>query len=151
MGNTVPSGVKPTDIRTHLEDPGLEKYALVRPLLAVQPRFLKSIQCQHTDGLVVLKVYVKLDSSKKSDSRKTLRKNQIKLERLRNSVNPITMSNILPYQRFYESNKYSSVFLIRQYLKTNLFDRLTSLPTLIFMEKCISLSFQNACFFYIIL
>ena len=139
MGNSVPSGGPSNrDLRTHLEDPGLEAYALIKPLLAVQPRFLKSIQCQHPDGLVVLKVYVKLEPTKKRSAKistSLLRRNQIKLERLRNLVNPRTMPNILPYQRLYESKKYQSVFLIRQYLKNNLYDRLTSLPTLTHMEQ----------------
>jgi hypothetical protein len=114
---------------------------MVRPLLAVQPRFLKSIQCQHSDGLVVLKIYVKVETSRKnaqgnkSSLASSLRRNQLKLERLRNAVNPRTMPNVLPYQRFYESKKYASAFLIRQYLKHNLFDRLTALPTLTNMEQ----------------
>ena len=138
MGNSVPSGVSSSrDLRSHLEDSGLDEYSMVRPLLAVQPRFLKSIQCQHSDGLVVLKIYVKVETSKgsKSSVASSLRRNQLKLERLRNAVNPRTMPNVLPYQRFYESKKYASAFLIRQYLKHNLFDRLTALPTLTNMEQ----------------
>ena len=69
MGNSVPSGVSSSrDLRSHLEDSGLDEYSMVRPLLAVQPRFLKSIQCQHSDGLVVLKIYVKVETSKGSKS-----------------------------------------------------------------------------------
>ena len=142
MGNSVPSGVSSSrDLRSHLEDSGLDEYSMVRPLLAVQPRFLKSIQCQHSDGLVVLKIYVKVETSRKnaqgskSSLASSLRRNQLKLERLRNAVNPRTMPNVLPYQRFYESKKYASAFLIRQYLKHNLFDRLTALPTLTNMEQ----------------
>ena len=134
MGNKVPSGA--TEKKTTkqiLQDPQLKDYALVKHLLPPHSRFLYSIQCRHSDGsLVVLKVYFKWRQKGKS-----LRRYRLQLERLRNAIHPQLMPNILPYQRFVESKGKSqhSAFLIRQYLRSTLYDRYTSLPTLTKMEQ----------------
>jgi serine/threonine protein kinase len=135
MGNTVPTGNSlgnKLDLRTHLQDPGLTEFGLVKPLLTVQPRFLKTMQCRHKDGPVVLKIYVKWRQGV------SLEKHARDMRRLRACVTRRSMCNVLPYQRLIESipgKKYASAFLIRQYLASNLYDRLSTRPFLKDVEK----------------
>ena len=133
--SSVPSGANPVkfDWRTCLQT--LPDYSWPSGKQLKNDHFLKSIQCRHLDGLVVLKVYVKWRQKKKD--LESLGRFQAELERFRELVNPRTMPNILPYQRLFdpENNKVSCAFLVRQYLKFNLYDRCTSLPTLSMTEK----------------
>ena len=132
MGNTVPTGNflgNKLDLRTHLQDPGLTEFGLVKPLLTVQPRFLKSVQCRHKDGPVVLR-------STQVAARCPWRSMRA-ICRLRACVTRGSMCNVL-LQRLIESipgKKYASAFLIRQYLASNLFDRLSTRPFLKDVEK----------------
>lgn len=120
------------DLRTHLQDPGLTEFGLIKPLHTVQPRFLKTVQCRHKDGPVVVKIYVKWRQGV------SLEKHARDLRRLRACVNCRSMCNVLPYQRLTESipgKKYASAFLIRQYMASNLYDRLSTRPLLKDVEK----------------
>nr|GEY88462.1 armadillo-like helical [Tanacetum cinerariifolium] len=90
-------------------------------------RFLKSIQCKHDEGLVLVKVYFKRGDS--SD----LREYERKLARIREVFSRIENPHVWPFQFWLETDK--AAYLLRQYFFNNLHDRLSTRPFLSLVEK----------------
>lgn len=88
-------------------------------------RFLKTIQGISEMSQVVAKVFIK------PDQQESLRKWYKILVRQREVLTDI--SNALPYSRFLETDRAG--YLIRQYIKTNLYDRISTRPFLEPIEK----------------
>ncbi|KAF4632148.1 hypothetical protein G7Y89_g5974 [Cudoniella acicularis] len=96
-------------------------------------RFMKSIRARHQDGVVLVKVVVKPYSMKLDKY-----KRKIILERKALADVP----NALAYQRIVETE--TSGFLVRQYLYSSLYDRMSTRPFLEDIEKK-WLAFQLLC------
>ncbi|TFL03877.1 hypothetical protein BDV98DRAFT_525538, partial [Pterulicium gracile] len=88
-------------------------------------RFLKTAKCRHRNGYLVVKVFVK------SDPGLSLRNYHRKLKAERDAVADI--SNIHCYQAFTETDKAG--YLIRQWIASNLYDRISTRPFLTIIEK----------------
>ncbi|ORX83365.1 hypothetical protein BCR32DRAFT_150444 [Anaeromyces robustus] len=87
--------------------------------------FLKTICCNHSEGLVVVKIYIKtsLDINLKNYIK------ELKDERQLLSDNP----NAFAFQQVIETEKAG--YLIRQYFPNNLYDRISTRPFLNTIEK----------------
>ncbi|KAM0754729.1 Other/VPS15 protein kinase [Meredithblackwellia eburnea MCA 4105] len=88
-------------------------------------RFLKTIRARHKQGPLVVKVYLKPDTSW---SLKPYQR-RVKLEREQLQDCP----NVLPYQRAPETER--ACYLIRQWVASNLYDRISTRPFLSLVEK----------------
>ncbi|ORX99188.1 ARM repeat-containing protein [Basidiobolus meristosporus CBS 931.73] len=88
-------------------------------------RFMKTIRCKHKEGSVVVKIFIKpyAELSLKPYI------NQFNVER----DGLLDIPNALPYQRIFETE--TAVYLIRQYIFTNLYDRISTRPFLDLIEK----------------
>lgn len=88
-------------------------------------RFLKSIIVRHANGPLVLKIFIKPDAAM------SLRVIQRRLKFERDAMAEI--ANINTYQAFVETDKAG--YLIRQWIGSNLYDRLSLQPYLADVEK----------------
>jgi len=87
-------------------------------------RFMKSIRARHEDGVVLVKVIVKPYVMR-------LEKYKRKIIRERKALQDVP--NALAYQRIVETE--TSGFLVRQYLYSSLYDRMSTRPFLEDIEK----------------
>ncbi|KAI9774272.1 MAG: Serine/threonine-protein kinase [Geoglossum simile] len=97
-------------------------------------RFMKSIRARHHDGLVFVKVVMKPYPSMKLD--------KYVQEILRETNALVDVSNALGYQRVIETS--TNGYLVRQYLYSSLYDRMSTRPFLEDIEKK-WLAFQLLC------
>ncbi|KAG0652896.1 Serine threonine-kinase ppk19 [Hyphodiscus hymeniophilus] len=96
-------------------------------------RFMKSIRARHTDGVVLVKVIVKPYAMK-------LEKYKRRIIQERKALADVP--NALAYQRIVETE--TNGFLVRQYLYSSLYDRMSTRPFLEDIEKK-WLAFQLLC------
>ncbi|WVN90927.1 uncharacterized protein L203_106172 [Cryptococcus depauperatus CBS 7841] len=88
-------------------------------------RFLKSILARHAYGPIVLKIFIKPDAAM------SLRVIQRRLKAERDVLSDL--QNINTYETFVETDKAG--YLIRQWIGTNLYDRVSQQPYLASIEK----------------
>ncbi|KAH6574933.1 hypothetical protein BASA62_002193, partial [Batrachochytrium salamandrivorans] len=88
-------------------------------------RFLKTIRCRHPEGLVVVKIFVKPEPG--LSLKKYIRDLQVERDILRG------VPNILPIHLVMESDRAG--YMIRQYIASNLYDRISNRPFLTNLEK----------------
>ncbi|KAI9635914.1 uncharacterized protein MKK02DRAFT_25800 [Dioszegia hungarica] len=88
-------------------------------------RFMKTILARHADGPVVLKIFIKPDPSM------SLRLHQRRLKHEREALADLSGANT--YQMFVETEKAG--YLIRQWIGSNLYDRVSIQPYLASIEK----------------
>lgn len=88
-------------------------------------RFLKTVKANDTDGSIVIKVFIKPDDNLElSQWRKVLDEQKAKL---------IDIPSVLPYLKIIETDRAG--YLIRQFIKTNIYDRISTRPFLEDVEK----------------
>ncbi|KAK3265006.1 hypothetical protein CYMTET_26290, partial [Cymbomonas tetramitiformis] len=93
-------------------------------------RFLKTLRCVHEDGgAVVVKVYFKREDS---PDLKTYERRLLEIKRVFSDP-PLKHQHVWPFQRVVEIDK--AAYLLRQYLYSNLHDRLRTRPFLSNCEK----------------
>lgn len=97
-------------------------------------RFMKSVRARHKDGLVVAKVVMKPYQS--------LRLDKYVHALLKERATLAEVPNALPYHRILETG--SNGYLVRQYIHSSLYDRMSTRPFLEDIEKR-WLSFQLLC------
>mmetsp|Transcript_459 Transcript_459/g.1742 ORF Transcript_459/g.1742 Transcript_459/m.1742 type:complete len:1427 (+) Transcript_459:143-4423(+) len=91
-------------------------------------RVLKTFVCVHDDGgLVVVKVYLKREGSPDLGSHKE------ELERIRDCLGGLSCPHLWPFQTWFESD--NKAFLLRQYIFSNLYERISTRPFLSLPEK----------------
>ncbi|KAF5350674.1 hypothetical protein D9756_008730 [Leucocoprinus leucothites] len=88
-------------------------------------RFLKTVKCRHRNGFLVVKVFIKPDPGL------SLRTHNRRLKFEKEALNDI--ANVYSYQAFAETEKAG--YLIRQWLASNLYDRISTRPFLTMVEK----------------
>jgi len=88
-------------------------------------RFLKTVRCRHRNGLVVVKIYIKPDLGT------SLQTYQRRLKVEREAL--LDIPNVYSYQTFIDSDKAG--YLIRQWVASNLYDRISTRPFLSTIEK----------------
>ncbi|KAF9450029.1 ARM repeat-containing protein [Macrolepiota fuliginosa MF-IS2] len=88
-------------------------------------RFLKTVKCRHRNGFLVVKVFVKPDPGL------SLRTYHRRLKVEREALADI--ANVYSYQAFAETEKAG--YIIRQWLASNLYDRISTRPFLTMVEK----------------
>ncbi|GAA5903427.1 ubiquitin-binding serine/threonine protein kinase VPS15 [Sporobolomyces salmoneus] len=88
-------------------------------------RFLKTIRGRHRQGAVVVKLFTKLDQT--LELKQFQRRLKTEREALRDCV------NVLPYARAIETERAG--YLIRQWVASNLYDRISTRPFLSSIEK----------------
>ncbi|KAG5644667.1 hypothetical protein DXG03_007966 [Asterophora parasitica] len=88
-------------------------------------RFLKSVKCRHRNGYIVIKVFIKPDPGL------SLRTYHRRLKMDRESLTDI--ANVYNYQAFVETDKAG--YIIRQWVGSNLYDRISTRPFLSMVEK----------------
>lgn len=88
-------------------------------------RFLKSVRARHTHGRIVVKTFIKPDPSL------TLRHLVRRLRKERETL--ATVPNVLTYQKVIETERAG--YLIRQWLASSLYDRISTRPFLTSIEK----------------
>ncbi|KAL1709450.1 hypothetical protein EV121DRAFT_252818 [Schizophyllum commune] len=88
-------------------------------------RFLKTVKCRHPNGFLVVKIFIKPDPGL---SLRTYAR-RLKVEREALSELP----NIYSYQSFVETERAG--YIIRQYVASNLYDRISTRPFLSPIEK----------------
>ncbi|GAA5934969.1 ubiquitin-binding serine/threonine protein kinase VPS15 [Sporobolomyces koalae] len=88
-------------------------------------RFLKTIRGRHRQGAVVVKLFTKLDHS--LELKQFQRRLKIEREALADCA------NVLPYARVIETERAG--YLIRQWVASNLYDRISTRPFLSSIEK----------------
>ncbi|WWC58078.1 uncharacterized protein I303_100613 [Kwoniella dejecticola CBS 10117] len=89
------------------------------------PRFLKTILARHAFGPIVLKIFIKPDPAM------SLRIIQRRLKSERDNL--ADLPNVNTYQAFVETDKAG--YLIRQWIGSNLYDRVSTQPYLASIEK----------------
>lgn len=87
-------------------------------------RFLKCVRGKHEDGQVVVKLFVKAGTM---NLKKALRQMELEKDQL------LSIPNSLSYQRLQETDR--AVYLVRQYIASNLYDRVSTRPFLEAIEK----------------
>ncbi|XP_024959351.1 serine/threonine-protein kinase VPS15-like isoform X1 [Cynara cardunculus var. scolymus] len=102
-------------------------YNLVLKEVLGRARFLKSIQCKHDEGLVLVKVYFKRGDSI------DLRDYERRLTQIREIFSRIENPHVWSFQFWLETDK--AAYLLRQYFFNNLHDRLSTRPFLSLVEK----------------
>lgn len=91
-------------------------------------RFMKVARVKHRDaGLCVAKVYAL------NDPNLPIIEYRVKLEQIRDSIRQSGELHSLPFSQYLINEK--SIILLRQYIKYNLYDRLSTRPFLTFIEK----------------
>ncbi|KAI9511419.1 ARM repeat-containing protein, partial [Russula earlei] len=88
-------------------------------------RFLKTVRCRHRNGPVVVKIYIKPDLGL------SLSRYQRRLKTEREAL--LDIPNVYSYQIFIDSDKAG--YLIRQWVASNLYDRISTRPFLSPIEK----------------
>ncbi|KAH9942062.1 hypothetical protein B0H21DRAFT_529305 [Amylocystis lapponica] len=88
-------------------------------------RFLKTVKCRHKNGYLVVKIFIK------SDPGLSLRKYNRRLKIEREAL--LDIANVYNYQHFFETDKAG--FLIRQWVASSLYDRISTRPFLSMVEK----------------
>jgi phosphoinositide-3-kinase regulatory subunit 4 len=88
-------------------------------------RFLKAVRARHTEGRIVVKTFVKPDGSL------PLRHLFRRLKKERETL--ATVPNVLTYQQTRETDRAG--YLIRQWVSSNLYDRISTRPFLTVVEK----------------
>ncbi|KAF9254440.1 hypothetical protein L218DRAFT_1082334 [Marasmius fiardii PR-910] len=88
-------------------------------------RFLKTIKCRHKNGYLVVKVFIKPDPG--VTLRAYTRRLKVEREELLN------IANVYNYQSFVETDKAG--YIIRQWIASNLYDRISTRPFLSTIEK----------------
>eukprot|EP01087_Luapelamoeba_hula_P016325 TRINITY_DN5016_c2_g1_i1.p1 TRINITY_DN5016_c2_g1~~TRINITY_DN5016_c2_g1_i1.p1 ORF type:complete len:1525 (+),score=308.28 TRINITY_DN5016_c2_g1_i1:135-4577(+) len=126
MGNKLAAPTAPIDYYLH----DLVK-VIVKDQTLGNGRFLKSIKCQHTaydEGTIVVKVYVKQPGAALD-----LKEQETQLKEINAFLSSTANPNVMPYQKFFETEK--AAYLIRQYIKHSLYDRIGTRPFLTTIEK----------------
>ncbi|KAF9224775.1 ARM repeat-containing protein [Gyrodon lividus] len=90
-----------------------------------QARFLKTVKCRHRSGYLVIKIFIKHDPG--ISLRTYHRKQKVDREAL------LDIANVYNYQTFVETEKAG--YLIRQWIASNLYDRISTRPFLSVIEK----------------
>ncbi|KAI0364206.1 hypothetical protein BV20DRAFT_1108288 [Pilatotrama ljubarskyi] len=88
-------------------------------------RFLKTVKCRHKNGYLVVKIFIKPDPGL------SLRKYHRRLKIEREALADIP--NVYGYQSFVETDKAG--YVIRQWVASNLYDRISTRPFLSLVEK----------------
>ncbi|KAL0574075.1 Serine/threonine-protein kinase [Marasmius crinis-equi] len=88
-------------------------------------RFLKTVRCRHKSGFLVVKVFIKPDPGV------TLRTHLRRLKVEREALSDI--ANVYNYQSFVETDKAG--YIVRQWIASNLYDRISTRPFLSPIEK----------------
>ncbi|KAK0194518.1 hypothetical protein F5146DRAFT_1036233 [Armillaria mellea] len=88
-------------------------------------RFLKTVKCRHSNGYLVVKIFIKPDPGL------TLRNYHRRLKIDREALTDI--ANVYNYQSFVETDKAG--YIIRQWIASNLYDRISTRPFLSLIEK----------------
>ncbi|KTW28816.1 hypothetical protein T552_01446 [Pneumocystis carinii B80] len=88
-------------------------------------RFMKTVRCQHLEGPVVVKLFVKPSSSY------TLKSYIEQVEFVRGKL--LNIPNAIPYRRVFETEKAG--YLIREFFFSTLYDRISTRPFLQMIEK----------------
>ncbi|EKM56683.1 uncharacterized protein PHACADRAFT_183284 [Phanerochaete carnosa HHB-10118-sp] len=88
-------------------------------------RFLKTVKCRHKNGYLVVKIFIKPDPGL------SLRKYHRRLKVERDALADIP--NVYTYQSFVETDKAG--YLIRQWVASSLYDRISTRPFLSHIEK----------------
>ncbi|KAJ3698963.1 hypothetical protein LUZ61_002668 [Rhynchospora tenuis] len=102
-------------------------YNLVLVEVVGTGRFLKSVLCKHDEGLVLVKVYFKRGDPL------PLKEYEKRLVEIRDIFQHVQQPHVWPFQVCLETDK--AAYLLRQYLFSNLHDRLSTRPFLSFIEK----------------
>ncbi|KAF8639172.1 hypothetical protein AX17_001659 [Amanita inopinata Kibby_2008] len=88
-------------------------------------RFLKTVKCRHRNGYLVVKIFIK------SDPGVSLMNYHKRLKDERKALAEIV--NVYNYQSFVETDKAG--YIIRQWIASNLYDRISTRPFLSMIEK----------------
>ncbi|PSS01929.1 Serine/threonine-protein kinase vps15 [Actinidia chinensis var. chinensis] len=126
MGNKIARTTQASATEYYLHDLP-SSYNLVLKEVLGRGRFLKSIQCKHDEGLVLVKVYFKRGDSI------DLREYERRLSQLREIFRRLDHPHCWPFQFWLETDK--AAYLLRQYFFNNLHDRLSTRPFLSIVEK----------------
>ncbi|KAG7545737.1 HEAT type 2 [Arabidopsis suecica] len=126
MGNKIARTTQVSATEYYLHDLP-SSYNLVLKEVLGRGRFLKSIQCKHDEGLVVVKVYFKRGDSI------DLREYERRLVKIKDVFLSLEHPHVWPFQFWQETDK--AAYLVRQYFYSNLHDRLSTRPFLSLVEK----------------
>lgn len=126
MGNKIARTTQASATEYYLHDLP-SSYNLVLKEVLGRSRFLKSIQCKHDEGLVLVKVYFKRGDSI------DLRDYERRLSQIREIFSRMENPHVWPFQFWLETDK--AAYLLRQYFFNNLHDRLSTRPFLSLVEK----------------
>ncbi|KAL6974474.1 Serine/threonine-protein kinase [Sarracenia purpurea var. burkii] len=126
MGNKIARTTQASATEYYLHDLP-SSYNLVLKEVVGRDRFLKSIQCKHDEGLVLVKVYFKRGDSI------DLRDYERRLSQIREIFRRLDHPHCWPFQFWLETDK--AAYLLRQYFFNNLHDRLSTRPFLSIVEK----------------
>ncbi|KAK3016471.1 hypothetical protein RJ639_007720 [Escallonia herrerae] len=126
MGNKIARTTQASATEYYLHDLP-SSYNLVLKEVLGRGRFLKSIQCKHDEGLVIVKVYFKRGDSI------DLREHERRLAQIRETFGGLEQPHVWPFQFWIETDK--AAYLLRQYFFNNLHDRLSTRPFLSRVEK----------------
>ncbi|KAG5639727.1 hypothetical protein H0H81_000007 [Sphagnurus paluster] len=88
-------------------------------------RFLKSVKCRHRNGFAVIKIFIKPDPGL------SLLAYHRRLKMEREAL--VDIANVYNYQAFVETDKAG--YIIRQWIASNLYDRISTRPFLSMIEK----------------
>ncbi|CAI7757403.1 unnamed protein product, partial [Closterium sp. NIES-53] len=86
-------------------------------------RFLKTLDCFHHEGRVIVKVFLK-----RADLALPLQAYEQQLKVIRHRLSGIDKSHVWPFQKWYETER--AAYVLRQYLFSTLHDRLGTRPFL---------------------
>lgn len=131
----------------HLTPPTLQDYALHDlphnlsldddPVMD-KSRFLKTIKCFNDEGKIIVKVYIK----HRAVDEKLITEHEKTLEKISTIVKLIKLANVLPFHVFVHTEKAG--YMLRQYFHNNLYDRISTRPFLMDIEK-LWLTYQLSC------
>ncbi|KAL3686006.1 hypothetical protein R1sor_004028 [Riccia sorocarpa] len=127
MGNKLARNTQVSPNEYYLQDLPTT-YNLVLKEVLGQARMFKTIQCVHDEGLLVVKVYFK-----RGEVGSELKEHAVRLERIKQKLKDVEHSHVLPFRSWFETDK--AAYLLRQYLFSNLHDRISTRPFLCLMEK----------------
>ncbi|TKX27648.1 serine/threonine-protein kinase-2 [Elsinoe australis] len=117
------SAINPSAGSAGIDSPEVADLEYERTLLGA--RFLKTIRARHKDGVVVVKVYTKPFGALKLDER---------IQELIHERRELAeVPNALPYHRLIETS--TSAYLVRQYVHSSLYDRISTNPPLEDIER----------------
>ncbi|KAL2654025.1 hypothetical protein R1flu_022153 [Riccia fluitans] len=127
MGNKLARNTQVSPNEYYLQDLPTT-YNLVLKEVLGQERMFKTVQCVHDDGLLVVKVYFK-----RGETGSKLKEHAARLEYIKQELKDVEHSHVLPFRSWVETDK--AAYLLRQYLFSNLHDRISTRPFLSLMEK----------------